>query len=159
MKGKESTSNALAVQLDAEGKVKYDAIARQGHSKDKIVYSKLSDLLPVEVMSENDPSLDKPDQETIDEITESTRQALQKLTNSKIAAAMPVRCAEKQVSRFLLSLIELFKQKTCVLSILLVNTNLLFTIFLRAQHSSSVTRPRNKGQPLILALSSESSAW
>lgn len=36
MKGKESTSNALAVQLDAQGKVKYDLIARQGHSKDKV---------------------------------------------------------------------------------------------------------------------------
>lgn len=33
---RESSSNALAVQLDAEGKVKYDAIARQGHSKDKV---------------------------------------------------------------------------------------------------------------------------
>lgn len=33
---KESSSNALAVQLDAEGKVKYDIIARQGHSKDKV---------------------------------------------------------------------------------------------------------------------------
>lgn len=97
-KGKESTSNALAVQLDAEGKVKYDVIAKQGHSKDKIIYSKLSDLLPVEVTSENDPSLDKPNQEEVDEITERTRQALQKLTNSKIAAAMPVRCAERQVS-------------------------------------------------------------
>ena len=31
-------SKALAVQLDAEGKVKYDVIARQGHGKDKIVY-------------------------------------------------------------------------------------------------------------------------
>lgn len=100
LKGKESTSNALAVQLDAEGKVKYDVIARQGHSKDKIVYSKLSDLLPVEVMNENDPSLEKPSQEEIDEITENTRQALQRLTNSKIAAAMPVRCAEKQVTTY-----------------------------------------------------------
>lgn len=36
MKGKEATSNALAVQLDAQGKVKYDVIARQGHSKDKV---------------------------------------------------------------------------------------------------------------------------
>lgn len=36
MKGKESTSNALAVQLDAQGKVKYDLIARQGHGKDKV---------------------------------------------------------------------------------------------------------------------------
>ncbi len=39
-------SNALAVQLDASGKVKYDLIARQGHSKDKIVHSKYTDLLP-----------------------------------------------------------------------------------------------------------------
>lgn len=96
MKGKDSTSNALAVQLDAEGKVKYDVIARQGHGKDKIVYSKLSDLLPVEVVAENDPSLDKPDEEEVNDLTEKTRMALQKLTNSKIAAAMPVRCAEKQ---------------------------------------------------------------
>lgn len=36
MKGKETASNALAVQLDAHGKVKYDVIARQGHSKDKV---------------------------------------------------------------------------------------------------------------------------
>lgn len=93
---KDSTSNALAVQLGPDGKVKYDAIARQGHSKDKIVYSKLSDLLPVEVVDENDPSLEKPPQEEVDDITERTRQALMKITNSKIAAAMPVRHAERQ---------------------------------------------------------------
>lgn len=96
LKNKDSSSNAIAVQLDAEGKVKYDVIARHGHSKDKIVYSKLSDLLPVEVMSENDPSLEKPDEDEVEDITEKTRQALQRITNSKIAAAMPVRCAEKQ---------------------------------------------------------------
>ncbi|XP_011308358.1 puff-specific protein Bx42 [Fopius arisanus] len=95
MKGKESSSNALAVQLDAQGKVKYDMIARQGHAKDKVVYSKLSDLLPSEIASENDPSLQRPDEEEIAEITERTRKALEKITQSKIAAAMPVRCAEK----------------------------------------------------------------
>lgn len=36
--GKESTSNALAVQLDAQGKIKYDILARQGHSKDKVIH-------------------------------------------------------------------------------------------------------------------------
>ncbi|CAB3363190.1 Hypothetical predicted protein [Cloeon dipterum] len=92
---KASSSNALAVQLDAEGKVKYDVIARQGHAKDKIVYSRLSDLLPAEVLAEDDPSLAKPDDEEIQENTEKTRLALEKLTQSKIAAAMPVRCAEK----------------------------------------------------------------
>lgn len=33
---KKKTSNALAVQVDAEGKIKYDAIARQGQNKDKV---------------------------------------------------------------------------------------------------------------------------
>ncbi|KAK3922446.1 Puff-specific protein Bx42 [Frankliniella fusca] len=93
--GKESSSNALAVQLDATGKIKYDVIARQGHGKDKIVYSKLSDLLPAEVLAEDDPSLEKPDAEELEETTDRTRQALERITQTKIAAAMPVRCAEK----------------------------------------------------------------
>lgn len=91
-----TTSNALAVQLDAEGKIKYDVLARQGHAKDKIVYSKFTDLLPKEITNEDDPELQKPDEEDIKETTEKTRQALEKLTQSKIAAAMPVRCAEKR---------------------------------------------------------------
>lgn len=34
---KKKTSNALAVQVDAEGKIKYDAIARQGQGKEKVL--------------------------------------------------------------------------------------------------------------------------
>lgn len=34
---KEST-NAIAVQLDAQGKVIYDMLAQQGHSEDKVYY-------------------------------------------------------------------------------------------------------------------------
>lgn len=33
---KKSTSNALQVQLGTDGKIKYDAIAKYGHSKDKV---------------------------------------------------------------------------------------------------------------------------
>ncbi|XP_047494373.1 puff-specific protein Bx42-like isoform X2 [Penaeus chinensis] len=91
-----SSSNALAVQLDDKGKVKYDVIARQGHAKDKIVYSKLTDLLPSAITSEDDPELQRPSMEEIEENTEKTRQALEKLTQGKISSAMPVRCAEKQ---------------------------------------------------------------
>uniref|UniRef100_A0A0K2UIT9 Puffspecific protein Bx42like [Apis florea] n=2 Tax=Lepeophtheirus salmonis TaxID=72036 RepID=A0A0K2UIT9_LEPSM len=86
-------STSLALQLDAEGKVKYDLIARRGHSKDKIVYSKFTDLLPKEVRDDGD--LQKPDEEEIMSSTEKTRAALEKLTASKISAAMPVRAAEK----------------------------------------------------------------
>ena len=71
-------SNALAVQLDETGKVKYDVIARQGHGKDKIVYSKFTDLLPKEITNEED--VQKPDEEAVMEATERTRLALEKLT-------------------------------------------------------------------------------
>ncbi|KPJ01168.1 Puff-specific protein Bx42 [Papilio xuthus] len=94
-RGKESTSNALAVQLDEAGRVKYSAIARQGHSADKIIYSKLTDLLPSEVLAEDDPSLQKPTEDDIQDITEKTKLALEKLTNAKISAALPVKAAPK----------------------------------------------------------------
>ena len=31
-----SGSNALPVQLDSQGRVKYDALVKQGHRKDKV---------------------------------------------------------------------------------------------------------------------------
>merc|ERR1712223_811256 len=86
-------SNALAVQLDASGKVKYDVIARQGHGKDKIVYSKYTDLLPKEITDEEE--VQRPDEDAIREMTEKTRAALEKKTNSMVSAALPVRAAEK----------------------------------------------------------------
>jgi len=95
-RGDDSKSNALAVQLDASGKVKYDVLARQGTRKDKVVYSKFTDLLPAEVRDEDDPDLVRPDDDEVLESTEKTRMALEKLTSSKITAAMPVRAAEKQ---------------------------------------------------------------
>lgn len=89
-------SNALAVRLDAQGKVKYDIIAKQGHAKDKIVYTNINQLLPSEVLSEDAEELQMPDEETLQDTTEQTRLALEKLTNQKISAALPVRAAEKQ---------------------------------------------------------------
>ncbi|CAG0895032.1 unnamed protein product [Cyprideis torosa] len=94
-KGGGGTSNALAVQLDAEGKVKYDVLARQGHAKDRVVFSKFTDLLPAEVKSADDPSLQRPDDEETMDNTERTRRALEKLTQSKVAAALPARAAER----------------------------------------------------------------
>jgi SNW domain-containing protein 1 len=88
-------SKALALQTDATGKVRYDLIARQGHGKDKIVYSNINQLLPAEVLSEDAEELQRPSEEEIADLTESTRAALEKLTNQKIAAALPVRAAEK----------------------------------------------------------------
>ncbi|NXE76855.1 SNW1 protein, partial [Cochlearius cochlearius] len=52
---KKKMSNALAVQVDAEGKIKYDAIARQGQSKDKVILLQICRLacIPGKVVSVN----------------------------------------------------------------------------------------------------------
>ena len=35
---------------------------KQGHGKDRVVHSKFSDLVPKEILDENDASLNRPDQ-------------------------------------------------------------------------------------------------
>ncbi|KFM68418.1 SNW domain-containing protein 1, partial [Stegodyphus mimosarum] len=97
-KKEKTTANNLPLQLDAQGKIKYDVIARQGHGKDKVIYHKFQDLLPTEITSEDEPSLQKPSEEEIKDTTEATRLALEKLTHTKISAAMPVRAAEKRAA-------------------------------------------------------------
>ncbi|THD23615.1 SNW domain-containing protein 1 [Fasciola hepatica] len=89
-----SESNALVMKTDQEGKIRYDELVRQGHSKDRVIYSRFTDLLP-KTIEEDDPELSKPSQETIQEITEKTRKALESLVEQKVAAAAPVRRAEK----------------------------------------------------------------
>ncbi|XP_070578440.1 LOW QUALITY PROTEIN: SNW domain-containing protein 1-like [Ptychodera flava] len=90
------SKNIIAKTVDAEGKLKYDAIARAGHGKDKVVYSKFTDLIPKHMTSENDAELERPDDDMVRETTEKTRQALEKVVQSKVSAALPVRHAEKQ---------------------------------------------------------------
>ena len=94
-KSKTVTSNAIAIQLDAQGEVKFDLIAKQGANKNKIVFSKFTDMLPKQV-TEDDPDLMRPDAETVKETTEKTKKALEALVSAKVAAAMPVHVAEKQ---------------------------------------------------------------
>ncbi|KRX66867.1 SNW domain-containing protein 1, partial [Trichinella sp. T9] len=91
---KQGNSNQLALQLDSTGKVRYDAIVRHGHSNDKIIYHKLSDLKG-QLIDESDDSFHRPKEEDLKEVTEKTRAALEKITQTKIAAALPVRHAEK----------------------------------------------------------------
>jgi SNW domain-containing protein 1 len=85
-----SKSNALAIQVDAEGKVKYDAIARQGHSNDRIVHSSFKDLIPLRQQADaGDLDLDRPSQEEVAATAERTKQALEKLVSGAVAAQRP----------------------------------------------------------------------
>merc|ERR1711939_599258 len=89
-KGTASTSNALAIQVDAEGKVKYDAIARQGHNENRILHSSFKDLIPLRQRADaGDLSLDRPSQEEVEATVEKTKLALEKLVSGAVAAQKP----------------------------------------------------------------------
>ncbi|KAI8623822.1 SKIP/SNW domain-containing protein [Xylariaceae sp. FL1651] len=88
-KGSETT-NALAIQVDAEGKVKYDAIAKQGHADGRIVHASFKDLIPLRQRANaGEISLERPSQEQVAETTEKTKNALAALVGSAVAAQKP----------------------------------------------------------------------
>jgi SNW domain-containing protein 1 len=86
----QSNSTALAVQVDAEGKVKYDAIARQGHNDQRIVHASFKDLIPLRQRADaGDINLDRPSEEEVAASTERTKDALAKLVSGAVAAQKP----------------------------------------------------------------------
>ena len=85
-----SSSNALAVQVDAEGKVKYDAIARRGHNDQRIIHTSFKDLIPLRQRADvGEISLERPSEEEVAAATEKTKQALEKLVMGAVAAQKP----------------------------------------------------------------------
>lgn len=89
-KGTATTSNALAVQVDAEGKVKYDAIARRGHSENRIVHASFKDLIPLrQRVDMGEISLDRPSEEEVQAQMEKTKNALASLVEGAVAAQKP----------------------------------------------------------------------
>ena len=86
----ETKSNALAIQVDAEGKVKYDAIARQGHSENRIVHTSFKDLIPLRQQADaGELDLSRPDKESVAATTEKTKNALAALVSGAVAAQKP----------------------------------------------------------------------
>lgn len=85
-----SKSNALVVQVDAEGKVDYGAIARQGHSNDRIIHASFKDLIPLRQRAEaGDLDLSRPSQEEVADTAERTKNALAALVSGALAAQKP----------------------------------------------------------------------
>jgi SNW domain-containing protein 1 len=86
----QSSSNALAVQVDAEGKVQYDAIARRGHNDKRIVHASFKDLIPLRQRADaGDINLDRPSEEEVAASTERTKNALAVLVSGAVAAQKP----------------------------------------------------------------------
>jgi len=89
-KGTSSTSNALALQVDNEGKVKYDAIARRGHDEGRVVHSSFKDLIPLRQRADvGEISLERPNEEEVEATKNRTQMALQTLVSGTLAAQKP----------------------------------------------------------------------
>ncbi|KMQ47389.1 hypothetical protein HL42_1847 [Trichophyton rubrum] len=87
-------SNALALQVDAEGKVKYDSIAKQGHNENRIVHASFKDLIPLrQRVDMGEISLDRPSQEEVNAQMEKTKAALEKLVTGAVSAQKPKNVA------------------------------------------------------------------
>ena len=89
-RGNASTSNALAVQVDGDGRVKYDAIARRGHNENRVVHASFKDLIPLRQRADvGDISLERPSEEEVQESKDKTQKALQTLVDGTLAAQKP----------------------------------------------------------------------
>jgi SNW domain-containing protein 1 len=95
---KKSTSNALQMQVDAQGRIKYDDIVRQGHDSNRIIHTSIKDLIPLRQRADvGEVDLARPTEEEVLSTAERTRQALEKIAMGQIAASQPknVRKATK----------------------------------------------------------------
>ncbi|GAA5813830.1 hypothetical protein MFLAVUS_007317 [Mucor flavus] len=88
----DSKGGALTLQVDSDGNVKYDAIARQGHGDDRIIHSSYKDMVPFQERKDVDVDklvMDRPGEEEVQSVAEKTRLALEKIVNVKIKALQP----------------------------------------------------------------------
>ncbi|CAG8555980.1 3309_t:CDS:2, partial [Acaulospora colombiana] len=84
------SGGALPLQVDAEGNIRYDDIARQGHNKSRVIHSQFKDLVPVNQRSDIEQiNFERPGEEEVKETTEKTREALEKIVQGKIKASQP----------------------------------------------------------------------
>ncbi|KAK0441883.1 SKIP/SNW domain-containing protein [Armillaria borealis] len=96
---KASSGNTLALQVDSEGNVRYDAIAHQGQRPDKRIQSQFKDLVPLlhrKDLEDSDRAMDRPSEEEVQATADKTRAALEKLVNGKIKAAQPKNVPDSQ---------------------------------------------------------------
>ncbi|TKA24648.1 Pre-mRNA-processing protein 45 [Salinomyces thailandicus] len=88
--GAPSESNALALRVDNEGKVKYDDIARRGHSEKRVIHASFKDLIPLRQRADvGEISLERPSEEDVQESKDRTQKALQTLVDGTLAAQKP----------------------------------------------------------------------
>ncbi|XP_058114746.1 SNW/SKI-interacting protein A-like [Magnolia sinica] len=80
-------SKILPLTVDSQGNIAFDAIVKQNENASKIVYSQHRDLIP-KMISEEESKSEELEKE-IEETTQSTKAALEKIVNVRLSAAQP----------------------------------------------------------------------
>ncbi|SPO37413.1 related to transcriptional coregulator Snw1 [Pseudozyma flocculosa] len=90
-----TSGNTVALQVDADGTVRYDAIVQQGRRPGQIVQSSFKDLVPLSQREGKDKErgFERPSEEEVMSTAERTRLALEKITQGKIKATQPKNVA------------------------------------------------------------------
>lgn len=73
--------------MDAEGNIRYDALVRQGHGKDRVIFSQFKDLIPAD--RREDDEYAKPSEEDVQETADRTRLALEKIVAGVCSCRQP----------------------------------------------------------------------
>lgn len=79
-------ARTLPRQLDAQGQLRYDIIARAGHGENRLVQARVTDLLP---KAPSEEELARPSPEQIASETREAQRALDGLVRGKLAATQP----------------------------------------------------------------------
>ncbi|KAG0697009.1 SKIP/SNW domain-containing protein [Suillus ampliporus] len=96
---KTAAGNTLALQVDSEGNVRYDAIAHQGQRSGKFIQSQFKDLVPIahrKDLTEDQRAMERPSEEEVQATADKTRAALEQLVSGKIKAAQPKHVPDAQ---------------------------------------------------------------
>ncbi|KAI9184135.1 mRNA splicing protein [Blastocladiella emersonii ATCC 22665] len=81
-----ATSTTVALQVDEQGKLRYDALARYGHASDAVVLAEYKDLVPMDITAETAAAWKKPSAEEVAATTEKTRLALEQIVSGKVSS-------------------------------------------------------------------------
>jgi SNW domain-containing protein 1 len=84
------SGSALALQVDGDGNVRYDAIVHQGRRDGQKVQSQFKDMVPLRERGDDKDAardMERPSEESIAATAERTRLALERITQGKIKSA------------------------------------------------------------------------
>ncbi|TPX46847.1 hypothetical protein SeMB42_g02691 [Synchytrium endobioticum] len=92
----QTNGGTVPLTTDSTGKLRYDAVIRKGGQSG--MQTAFKDMVPIDIKPD-DPSWERPDEETVKATTDRTRAALEKVLASRVTAGQPRGESEKEETK------------------------------------------------------------